>query len=69
MTVISLVAGIHFSTERNFLCGRCEFSAKPSGFVSGWPCQLAYSGIVWTHPWSTEHGTQCMLNGFKDTCY
>ena len=49
-----ILVGIHFATECHFLCGRCEFSTKPAGFVSGWPCQLAYSGIVWTHPNANE---------------
>jgi hypothetical protein len=43
-----ILVGIHFATECHFLCGCCEFSKERTGFVSGWPCQLAYGGIVWT---------------------
>ena len=31
-----ILVGIHFATECHFLCGRCGFSTKPTGFVSGW---------------------------------
>jgi hypothetical protein len=45
-----ILVGIHFANECHFLYGRCTRKSpmKPTGFVSGWPCQLAYSGIVWT---------------------
>jgi hypothetical protein len=32
-----ILVGIHFATECHFLCGHCELSAEPTGFVSGWP--------------------------------
>jgi hypothetical protein len=55
-----ILVGIHFVTECHFLCGRCEFSMQPTGFVSGWPCQLAYSSTVWTHP-NTEARSQIIV--------